>query len=187
MADKNQPATKVITGKVRLSYAHLFTPKAINEGQEPKYSVSLLIPKSDKVTIKKINAAIEAAKKEGEKILAGKSGKIPANIKLPLRDGDEERPDLPEYAGHYFVNANSTQKPGIVDQNVEPVMDQSEVYSGCYARASINFFAFDKAGNKGIGCGLNNIQKLADGEPLSGRSRAEDDFDTVDEEDDFLG
>jgi hypothetical protein len=182
MSNNNQPATKVVTGKVRLSYAHLFTPKAIEEGQEPKYSVCLLIPKSDTATVKKINAAIEAAKKAGEKILVNQNGKMPTNLKMPLRDGDEERADAPEYAGHWFINANSAQKPGVVDQNVNPVLDQSEVYSGCYARASINFFAFNKAGNKGIGCGLNNVQKLADGEPLSGRTRAEDDFDAVDDD-----
>lgn len=182
--EKQQSATKVVTGKVRLSYAHLFTPKAIQEGQEPKYSVCLLIPKSDTATVKKIKTAIEAAKTAGEKLLVNNNGKIPTTIKLPLRDGDEER-DAPEYAGHWFVNANSTQKPGIVDKDVNPILDQSEVYSGCYARASINFYAFNKAGNKGIGCGLNNIQKLADGEALSGRSRAEEDFEAF-EDDDIL-
>lgn len=177
--------TKVITGKVRLSYAHLFKPVAIDDGQEPKYSVCLLIPKSDKQTLKKIKAAVEAAKQAG----ASKwGGKIPNNLKMPLRDGDEERPDQEEYAGHYFLNANSKQAPGIVDKSLQPIMDSTEVYSGCYARASINFFAFNTAGNKGIACGLNNIQKLEDGDYLGGRSRAEDDFDAMDDEDedDFL-
>jgi len=177
--------TKVITGKVRLSYAHLFKPVAIDDGQEPKYSVCLLIPKSDKQTLKKIKAAVEAAKQAG---ISKWGGKIPNNLKTPLRDGDEERPDQEEYAGHYFLNANSKQAPGIVDKQLNPIMDSTEVYSGCYARASINFFAFNTAGNKGIGCGLNNIQKLEDGDYLGGRSRAEDDFDPIedDEEDDFL-
>ncbi len=188
MAIKNTD-TKVITGKVRLSYAHLFKPQAIDEGQEPKYSVCLLIPKSDKKTLKKIKNAIEAAKQAG----APKwGGKIPANLKMPLRDGDEERSDQPEYAGHYFINANSKLKPGVVDRDLNEILDSTEVYSGCYARASINFFGYNTAGNRGIGCGLNNIQKVADGDYLGGRSRAEDDFDVFeddeDEEDlDFLG
>lgn len=178
--------TKVITGKCRLSYVYLFQPRPGEDDQDPKYSVCLLIPKSDKQTLKKIKAAVEAAK------LAGKNkwdGKIPANLKLPLRDGDEERPDQEEFVGHYFLNANSTQQPGIVDKNLQPILDSSEVYSGCYARASVNFFPFNTKGNKGVACGLNNIQKLADGDYLGGRSRAEDDFDAMDDEDDedFLG
>lgn len=173
MAIKNTD-TKVITGKVRLSYAHLFKPVAISDGQEPKYSVCLLIPKSDKVTLKKIKSAVEAAKQTGTSLWGGK---VPANLKLPIRDGDEERPDQPEYAGHYFINANSKLKPGIVDKDLNEILDSTEVYSGCYARASINFFAYNHAGNRGIGCGLNNLQKIADGDYLGGRSRAEDDFD----------
>ncbi len=185
MAIKNTD-TKVITGKVRLSYAHLFKPQAISEGADPKYSVCLLIPKSDKKTLKKINDAVEAAKQAG----ASKwGGKIPANLKLPLRDGDEERADQEEYVGHYFVNATSKQKPGVVDRQLNEILDSTEVYSGCYARASINFYAFNQAGNRGIACGLNNIQKLEDGDYLGGRSRPEDDFDALDDEDDidFLG
>lgn len=173
--------TKVVTGKVRLSYAHLFKPVAITEGQEPKYSVCLLIPKSDKKTLGKIKKAIEAAKKQGMNLWGGK---IPANLKMPLRDGDEERPDQPEYAGHYFVNANSKMKPGIVDRQLNEIIDSTEVYSGCYARASINFFPYNQAGNKGIACGLNNIQKLEDGDYLGGRSRPEDDFEALDNPED---
>jgi len=179
--------TKVITGKVRLSYAHLFKPVAVSEGQEPKYSVCLLIPKSDKETLRKIKAATEAAKQAGMSLWGGK---IPANLKTPLRDGDEERADQPEYAGMYFMNATSKQKPGIVDKQLNEILDSTEVYSGCFGRASVNFFAFSQKGNKGVACGLNNIQKLEDGDSLSGRSRAEDDFDTVDDdgaEEDFLG
>lgn len=176
--------TKVITGKVRLSYAHLFKPQAIDDSQEPKYSACLLIPKSDKETIKKIKAAIEAAKQAG----ASKwGGKIPSNLKVPLRDGDEERADdHPEYAGHYFINASSKQKPGIIDRQKNEILDSTGVYSGCYARASINFYAFNTAGNKGIACGLNNIQKWADGEYLGGRTRAEDDFDEIEDDEGFM-
>lgn len=171
--------TKVITGKVRMSYAYVFEPKSIN-GSDPKYSVSLIIPKSDKATIEKIKAAIELAKKEGVTKLGGK---IPANLKTPLRDGDIDRSDDEAYANSYFINANSTVRPGIVDANLQPIIDSTEFYSGCYGRASIVFYAYNANGNKGIACGLQNLQKLEDGEPLGGRSRAEDDFGI----DDILG
>ena len=173
-------STKVITGKVRLSYANLFQPRS-QDGQDPKYGTALLIPKSDTETIKKINAAIAAVKADPQ-ALAKWGGKIPPNLSTPLRDGDAERPDDPVYAGCFFVNASSKQKPGVVDKNLDPVMDASEVYSGCYARASINFFGYAVSGKKGVGCGLNNIQKLADGEPLGGRARPEDDFEKYEEE-----
>lgn len=176
--------TKVITGKVRLSYAHLFEPHGM-DGQEPKFSTAILIPKSDTETLKAIKEAVELAKKNGASKFGGK---IPAILKTPLRDGDEERPDDEVYAGCYFLNASSKNRPGVVDQNVQPVMDANEVYSGCYARVSINFYAYNASGNKGIAAGLGNVQKLADGEPLGGFTRAEDDFGTVEnEEEDFLG
>ena len=108
-----------------------------------------------------------------------------AAIKNPLRDGDLERPDDPAYAGAYFINANNTQAPGIVDADRQPILERREVYSGVYGRASINFYAFNSSGNKGIACSLNNLQKIRDGEPLGGHSRAEDDFAT-DEDEDFL-
>lgn len=173
-------ATKVVTGKARLSYVNLFTPRVGPNGGDPKYSICVLIPKSDTATVNKIKAAIEAAKEAGK---ATWGGKVPAGLKLPLRDGDAER-DTPEYKGHWFINANSKQKPGVVDAAVNPIMDQGEVYSGCYGRVSINFYAFNQSGNKGVGAGLQNVQKLADGEPLSGRSRATDDFTAAEE--DFL-
>ena len=171
--------TKVVTGMVRFSYANVWEPKSIN-GSDEKYSVSLIIPKTDKKTIAQIEAAIEAAKQEGK---AKFGGKIPANLKLPLRDGDFDRSEDEAYKNSYFVNANSKERPGIVDKSVKPILDQSEFYSGCYGRASITFYAFNQNGNKGIACGLQNLQKLLDGEPLSGRSRAEDDFATFDDED----
>ncbi|MGB9587827.1 MAG: DUF2815 family protein [Armatimonadota bacterium] len=175
--------TKVVTGIVRLSYANVHEPKSINGGT-PKYSVSLIIPKSDTKTIAAVNAAVDAAIEEGK----GKfGGKIPnkAALKLPLRDGDIDRPDDEAYANSYFINANSTTAPQIVDRNVNPILDRSEVYSGVYARVSINFYAFNSNGNKGIACGLGNIQKIRDGEPLGGRTNAADDFAT-DVDDDFL-
>jgi len=176
-----ESTTKVVTGKVRFSYLNAFEPKSINGGDE-KYSVSLIIPKSDTKTIAEIKAAIEQAKKDG---ISKFGGKIPANLKLPLRDGDVERVDDEAYKGSYFVNANSKDRPGVVDKNVKAILDPSELYSGCYGRASITFYAFNQNGNKGIACGLQNLQKLSDGEPLSSRSRAEDDFTTADD-DDFL-
>ena len=163
--------TKVITGpKTRWSYANVWDAKSINGGA-PKYSVSLIIPKSDVKTVAKINAAIEAAYTEGESKLKGNGRSVPAlaAIKTPLRDGDVERPDDPAYANSYFINANSATAPGIVDADRNPILERSEVYSGVYGRASISLYAFNSNGNKGIACGLNNLQKISDGEPLGGR------------------
>ena len=179
----NVSKTKVITGKnTRLSYFHVWEPTSINGGPE-RYSVSVLIPKDDKETVKAINYAIDAAIEEG---IAKFGGKKPnkAAIKLPLRDGDTEREDE-AYAGHWFINANSKTAPQIVDKAVKPILDRDEVYSGCYARVSLNFYAFNSNGNKGIACGLGNIQKIRDGESLGGRSSATDDF-SIEEDDDFL-
>ena len=179
---------KVITGKdTRWSYANVWEPKSINGGV-PKFSVSLIIPKSDKKTIEAIKKAIQAAYKEGEAKLKGNSRSVPPleTIKTPLRDGDTERPDDEAYANSYFLNANSTTQPGIVDANVQPILTRSEVYSGVYGRASINFYAFNSNGNRGIACGLNNLQKIRDGEPLGSRTSAEDDFADFAEDDDFL-
>lgn len=179
--------TKVITGvNTRWSYVNAWEPKSINGGT-PKYSVSLIIPKSDTKTIEKIQAAIQAAYDEGQGKLKGNGKSVPALsvLKTPLRDGDAERPDDEAYADSYFINANNGTAPGIVDADRQPILDRSEVYSGVYGRASINFYAFNSNGNKGIACGLNNLQKIKDGEPLGGKSSAEDDFDTG-EDDDFL-
>ena len=186
MAKFNNP-TKVITGvNTRWSYVNAWEPKSINGGA-PKYSVSLIIPKSDTKTLEKIRAAIQAAYEEGQSKLKGNGRSVPAlsALKTPLRDGDPERPDDEAYANSYFVNANSGTAPGIVDADRNPILERSEVYSGVYGRASINFYAFNSNGNKGIACGLNNLQKIRDGEPLGGKSRAEDDF-AEEDEDDFL-
>lgn len=172
--------TKVITGVVRLSYANVWEPKSIN-GSDEKYSVSLIIPKSDKKTIQEIKDAVKNAKDEWKSKFGGK---IPSNLKHPLKDGDKEKPDEEAYKDCYFVNANSNDKPQIVDKSVNPILDQSEVYSGCYGKVSITFYAFNNNENKGIACGLGNIQKIRDGEPLSNRSNAVDDF-TI-EEDDYI-
>ncbi|NLK23260.1 MAG: DUF2815 family protein [Clostridiales bacterium] len=180
MNNNMQNQTKVIV-PCRLSYANIWEAQSIN-GSEPKYSVSAIIPKNDKATLAKIKSAVEQAKKDS---LSKWGGKVPANLKLPLRDGDIDRPDDEAYANSYFFNANSKQAPQIVDKMVQPILDQNEVYSGCYGKISVTFYGYNANGNRGIAAGLGNIQKLKDGEPLSGRSRAEDDFET-EEDDDFL-
>lgn len=164
--------TKLVTGKVRFSYAHVFDPVKDDQGRD-KWSVSLIIPKSDKETIAKVNAAIEAAKEEGKSKFGGK---IPAVLKGGLRDGDLEKPDDAPYKNSFFVNANTWNRPGVVDQDVNPIISPDEFYSGCYGRASISFYAYDSKGSKGIACGLNNLQKLEDGERLGGGPSAADDF-----------
>ena len=182
--------TKVITGpKTVFSYLNVNEAKAPIGGGTPKYSVSLIIPKSDTVTIAKIRAAIKAAYEEGESKLKGNSKFVPdlEDLKTPLRDGDKDRKGDEAYANSYFINANSTTKPGVVDADRQPILDSSEFYSGIIGRASISFYAYNTNGNKGIACGLNNLQKLSDGTPLGGHSRAEDDFADLDDDDeDFL-
>lgn len=183
--------TKVVTGLVRLSYAHIFEPKSIN-GSDPKYSVSLIIPKSDKQMVKVLEQAIDNAKELGK---SKWGGKIPSNLKLPLRDGDEDRPEDEAYENSYFINANSERAPQVVGTEKDKATGKAiplgpdEVYSGCYARASINFYPFNVNGNKGVACSLISIQKIDDGEPLAGVASAPEEdfeFDEVDSEDDFL-
>ena len=182
-------ATKAITGEVRLSYANVWEPTSI-QGQKPKYSVSLIIPKTDTETIKAIEAAIDAVIEQGIGKFGGKKPNKAA-LKLPLRDGDVERDDA-AYAGSYFLNANSGENkpPQIVDSQVRPILDRAEVYSGCYARVGLNFYAFNTNGNKGIAVGLGNIQKIRDGEALSGGQASEEsEFTAIassNAQDDFL-
>ena len=182
--------SKIITGVGRLSYANIWQAKSIHGGT-PKYSTSVLSPKSDMKTIANVKAAIEAAYYEGESKLKGNSKTVPAltSLKMPLRDGDTERPDDEAYAGHWFLNANSNTAPGVVDANREPIYDTSEIYSGVYARVSLTFYAFNNNGNRGIACGLQNIQKVRDGESLGGKPKAEEDFNDgfqVEDDSDFL-
>jgi len=192
--------TKVVTGKVRASYAHVFHPKSAGEGTPEKYSISLLIPKDDEKTVAKIEAAIEAAIENGK----AKLGKfVKSKLKTPLRDGDEERPDDAAYEGMYFLNATSNTRPGIIDRNKVKIVEdpddpkheidqeagevsEEEFYSGCYCRASLNMFAYNTQGNKGVGCGLNNLQKLDDGERLAGGASAQADFADDLEDDDLM-
>lgn len=180
-------STKVVTGKVRFCYANVFEPTAMNEGDAPKYNICVLISKDDKTTLDKINKAIAAAKEAGKAKLANKNGQLPADatLKLPLRDGDVERADDPAFTNCYFINANSNRKPSIVDRDLNPIMEKEEFYSGCYGRASINFYAFNVS-SKGIAAGLNNLQKLEDGEMLAGGSSADEDFSGENEWNDEL-
>lgn len=174
----NVSPTHVVTGKARLSYAHLFQPFANNQGQEPKYSTTILVPKTDTQTKALIDAAVEAAKAAG----ASKwGGAIPPQLNICVHDGDGARPSdgVPfgeECHGHWVFTASSKQPPKVVDTQLQPILDPNEMYSGCYARVSVDFFAYNSNGRKGIGCGLQNVQKLADGAPLGNRTSAEDDF-----------
>jgi len=175
--------TKVITTKVRFSYVHVFEPTAMEGQTLKKYSVSLIISKKDKTLLAKINKAITAAIEEGR--TSKFAGKI-KGLKLPLRDGDVERPDDEAYENSYFISATSTTRPGLLDSDARTPLTPDDLKSGDYGRASINFYAFNKAGNKGVAAGLNNLMKLEDGEALSGRPSAEVDFAEFgeDEEDD---
>lgn len=167
-------STKVITGKVRFSYPQVFEPAAMGESENKKYSVSLIIPKSDTKTLDAVRAAIKQAFDESVATKFG--GKAPANWKNPLRDGDIDRPDDSAYVDSFFVNANSTNAPGVVDASVNPILDRNEFYAGCYGRASVLFYGYNSNGSKGIAAGLQNVQKLEDGEKLSGGATAVEDF-----------
>ena len=170
--------TRVVTGEVRLSYAHVWEPNFI-QGDKPKYSVSLIIPKADTTTITAIEKAIDAG-------TAKFGGKRPnkAALKLPLCDGDTEHDDE-AYVNSFFVNANNPTPPQVVNENVSPILDRSGVYSGCYAHVSLSFYAFNTNGNKGVACGQGNIKTIRDGEPLgAGRVSSESDFGAP--ADDFL-
>jgi Protein of unknown function (DUF2815) len=183
--------TKVVTGVVRFSYANVFVPKAIAVGAEEKYSIVLLIPKSDVETVAKIKAAIQAAAKQGVAKFQSWGGNIPATLKHPLRDGDAEKPDDPTYEGCYFINANAKTKPGVLDgTRKDPatgkyvtIESSVDFYSGCYGMASINFFPYSQLRNNGVGCGLNNLLKTKDGMSLGGRRSAQEDFSFFDNPD----
>lgn len=168
---------------VRFSYVHVFEPTAIDENSEAKYSVSIIIDKDDKQTLSAIQVAIEEAKKLGKTKLVDSKGNIARNLKTPLRDGDVERPEDEAYAGAMFLTASSFKKPGVVGKPATIELDEDEFYSGCYGRASLTFYAFNKAGSKGIACGLNNVQKLEDGERLDGGVSAAADFGDDDDND----
>ena len=173
---------KFITGKVRLSFTkNVFTPD-----EKGSFSIMIVIDKKDKETLAKINGVVVKFKTDAKAVTIWGS-KFLASFKTPLRDGDTERDTgkYSEYKGHYFINANTYNRPGVVDAQKNDIIDKSELYSGCYGRVSIIPAAYNVDGNKGIKFYLNNVQKLADGEPLGGSvSNAADDFTAV--EDDFL-
>jgi hypothetical protein len=177
--------SKVVTGKVRLSYANLFVPRAPNDNPTGplKYSTTILIPKTDKKTLADIKAAQEFA-------IATKWPKRPAKLQTTLHDGDGVRekngePYSDECKGHWVMSVSSKLKPAVVGANLQPVMDAGDVKSGDYARVSINAYCYENSGNRGVSFGLNNVQKLETGEALStGQTRAQDDFTAVEE--DFL-
>jgi hypothetical protein len=178
MAVQQPLSTDVVTGKVRLCYVFLSRPKVSksdDDQEQQKYQVCVLIDKKDSKTLGDIEKAVEAAKQNG---LSQWGGKIPANLRLPLRDGDAERQEQEEFQGMYFLNASTIMKPGIVDAQGES-LPPDEVYSGCFGRVNINFFPYNRKGNRGIGCGLLNIQKLADGEQLTSRPSAREVFDAA--------
>ena len=168
----------ITTGKVRLSFCHVWQPQTPQNGGDPKYSVTILIPKSDVATINALYAEMEQAKQAGVSNVWG--GTMPPIVKIPLYDGDGVRPSGEPFGaecrGHMVVTASSKTQPQVVDLNVQPILNQAEVYSGCYGRVSLNFFAYNQAGNRGVGCGLNCVQKVADGEPLSGGVSAQEAF-----------
>ena len=173
-------STEVITGKVRFSFCHVFEPQAPQGGGEPKYSITLLIPKSDKKTLQNIQAAMQEArdnfcKKNG-------AAALPAKPSHTLHDGDGTRPSGdpfgPECRGCWVITVSSKDKPVVVDYpDRKAITDPASVYSGCYGRAKINFYGYNRAGKKGISAGLLSVQKIHDGEPLGGARGSADDFD----------
>lgn len=179
---------RVVTDKVRLSFPHLFEPYSIDGEQEPKFSVMLLIPKTDKRTIAALKKAEQAAAEAGAQSKFG--GKVPANLASIIKDGDEDgsAEDYPERAGHLYmtVSSNAQRRPGVVDRSVQPILDQTEVYSGVYAKVSVTAFPYTYGKKKGISFGLNNVQIVGGGESLGGGKRAEEEFDALEEDDEAL-
>jgi hypothetical protein len=177
---------KVVTKKknpVRLSYVNVFKPRQI-EGSDPKYSVCIMFPKTDKVLKKIFDDAIKQTAVDD---VAKWGRKVPANLKTPIHDGDEERPDRPEFRGMWYFNAVSTRPPQVLDEYKTEMLDPNELYSGCWARVSVNFSGYNNSGNKGIGAYINNIMKLRDDVRLGGTSAtAEEDFADDDEDDEDL-
>lgn len=172
---------KVVFGPCRLSYTHVFQKHSFDgDEKNAKYSTNILIPKSEKETVDALNKAIEAATKSA--IASKWGGKKPKNLTSPLMDGDDKDDEI--YAGHWYLNAKCNTRPGIVDRDRTPIMDEEEIYSGVWAIVSVTFFGFDVNVNKGVSCGLNNIMKFKDDEKLGGRASAENDFADIDDEDD---
>ena len=180
MATKQESIEKrKVAGKdcpeFRVSFPHVFKPHAFQEGQEAKFSITMLFDKKTNLDVLKKaahNAAVE------------KFGKDYRNVKKfdwPFRDGNEKA-DLEGYKDKITLTAKSKDKPGLVNQKREPIVDgDGQFYAGCYARASLIAFAYDTMGNKGVGFALQNVQKTRDGDAFSGKKKAEDEFDDVDD------
>lgn len=169
--------TSVRLGEVRFSYTAVFQPKKNDDGTPSKYGVCIIIPKEDTETVNLVKEAIDAAKQRGKMEKWG--GKIPANVKSCLRDGDIDREDDAAFAGCYFLNASSRNKPGVKvleDGVVSDALDDEDFYSGCYGAVTLDFFPYESSGNKGVGAGLNNVIKTRDGDRLSGGRSADEDF-----------
>ena len=169
--------TSVRLGEVRFSYTAVFQPKKNDDGTPSKYGVCIIIPKEDTETVNLVKEAIDAAKQRGKHEKWG--GKIPANVKSCLRDGDIDREDDEAFAGCYFLNASSRNKPGVKvleDGVVSDALDEEDFYSGCWGAVTVNFFPYDSSGNKGVGAGPNNLIKTRDDERLAGGATAEQDF-----------
>jgi hypothetical protein len=162
---------KVVTPTFRVSFPKVFKAELNELSGKTEYSILMLIDKKSDMSAMKALAKEAVAAKWGDK--------APAGIRNPFRDGDVEKAGKPEYAGQYFITAKRQQKPGLVDQDLQPIMEINDFYPGCYARATVTAYAYDIKGNKGVSFGLQNIQKVKDGEPLVGRSNAEDDFAPV--------
>jgi len=172
----------VTTGVARLSYEHVFRPYARNAGDTPKYSTTILVPKSDTATKAAIDAAIEAAKQAGAKDKYG--GMIPPILAIPVYDGDGVRPSDglpfgPECKGHWVFTASAKNRPEVIGLNRQPILDESEIYSGVYAYVNVTFFPYNASGKKGVGCALNCLMKAKDGEPLGSKITAADAFANI--------
>lgn len=169
----------LITPKFRVSFANVFRPQPPMAGSKPdakpKYGLTMLFPKDADLSALKHAAHMAAVEKFGDKL---KDPNFAKTLRSPFRDQGEKQHEgyVP---GCIFVNATSAQRPGLVDQNVQPIIEESQFYSGCYAIASVNAFAYEQMGNRGVAFGVNNIQKVGDGEPLGGRVRPEAEFKPV--------
>lgn len=173
--------TEVLTGPVRLSYANVWEPRVPKSGGKPVYSASLIISKDDDKTLRAIKAKIKAVL-TNPKVIADVGGSANIHSKrlhIPLRDGDAKDPKDEAYTNSYFINtkANEGWRPKIFDRHGNEIIDKAEVYSGCYVRAVIRFFGYNKNGNFGIGASLVALQKWKDGDALGGVSVSASDFD----------
>lgn len=166
--NKNQ----VVTGEVRFSFVNVFEPRKVGDSDEARYSITVIVPKTDTVTVEKIKSAIQAAAEAGAQKHFG--GKIPTKVKNTFKDGDTETNDMgdlqkekyPEYANSYYIRLSTKIKPKVLNANHEEIIDPTEVYSGCYGRVSMTFFAYSGNGKSGVSAALNNVMKTRDGEPL---------------------